>query len=585
MFVELVILLIIFWTPALIAILFNLLWDIRYWMACEFDRARFYLHVNWDFAPSHRNQLNIALKVIAFIGLAGVLVRVPLEIPLLSVLLTFILWSNDALRILEKLVNKRIPHVPITYRTLGVIFSILILMVIIPTFVGIDIFSSQGVTLDYSVSNALLGEINVGGLSIIPSLYLYLVFSAMIGLAYDLGSPIFAGLGVYLTSPFVWLTNQILMYRARKMVEASPNLLVVAVTGSYGKTTIKTLLSKILTEEFETITTPVTMTSPARISKFILENLRLQTQVLVVDLNMYRTGDGSKLGNIIRPHIVVMSGIDESHIGLFGSKESTLAAKSEILDTLRPGGTVILNVDDDLVSNVAMRNVSKEILYSHNPHPPGVDFTSNELEVDHYQIRQTTSESQTRLELKRLSSELVFTIPQAKIDDQFTHSITAAVIVAIELGIEPDQISQILGEFKGFTPELEYLEGDLDTKIITTSKADNIKLFTYAIQDLGTSEPETRILATSGLEGLSNYKLGVYSRLREEILENTDVIITYDKRLAEVLLSGEQNTCLVLVDNPDDLLYEVRARLEPGDTILIHGNIDRHVVESIRRRN
>ncbi len=582
MFIELISLLIIFWVPPTVVIVSNFIWDLKFWQSSDYQKDRFYYHLEWDFAPSHRRNYRTLIKIILFSALASVMFGIfPLELHLLAVLLIYVFWSSEMLEVLEKISQKKVPEVRVTPRNTVILALIVTILTIIPVVVGIDIFTAQGISLD-SISNFSLGFIEVGGVQIVPSVYLFLIFSSLIALSYDLGSPLFVTMGVYLTSPFGWLNKLYWAWKAEQLLERQRNLLVVAVSGSYGKTTTKNLIAHLLRNEFRTVVTPVTETNLLAVSKFVVENVKLDTQILIVDVNAYKSGDVAEIGKLLKPHLAILTGVDQNHVGLFGSLETTLMAKAEILKYLRIGGTAVMNIDDELVNQIVLESNSKEILYSFNPEPRALNSRENKLEVDHYIIKTVSDGDQTRLDLRRNNSELVFTIPNGDIGELFGHSITAAVIVATELGIQAEDINSYLQEFAAFHPEINLLAGDNESQLLVASKSDNLKQFEYLLMQLQNRPKGTRILATSGLKGLGNHRIDVYMHYRKLLLESADVIISYDSTLIN-LLKIEHPESIVHVDHPEDMLYQLRARLESGDTIAIHGDIDRHIVEKLRK--
>ena len=128
---------------------------------------------------------------------------------------------------------------------------------------------------------------------------------------------------------------------------------VVQVTGSAGKTTTKEMLAAVLGQHFNTLKTL------ANYNNFIgtpqtLFRLEQGHEAAVIETGMDHFGEIRYLGEMVRPHIAVITNIGDAHIEFLGSREGILKAKSEIFENLDADGVAILNGDDALLDTVAL---------------------------------------------------------------------------------------------------------------------------------------------------------------------------------------------------------------------------------------
>ena len=120
---------------------------------------------------------------------------------------------------------------------------------------------------------------------------------------------------------------------------------VIAVTGSVGKTTTRTIITEVLRTGFKVHSSKANNNNEIGMSRTILSAPE-DTEILVVEMGMRGAGEISALTRIARPDIAVITNVGYSHIGRLGSRENIMRAKMEIADGLTDGGILIVNGDD-----------------------------------------------------------------------------------------------------------------------------------------------------------------------------------------------------------------------------------------------
>ncbi|TVQ15580.1 MAG: UDP-N-acetylmuramoyl-tripeptide--D-alanyl-D-alanine ligase [Balneolaceae bacterium] len=167
--------------------------------------------------------------------------------------------------------------------------------------------------------------------------------------------------------PFYILLASILMHpvekfiqdgfkkRARRKIRSMPDLKVVAITGSYGKTSTKFIIKTLLEERFNVCFTPGSYNTPMGICKVINNDLNAQHQVLVLEMGARYEGNIDELCEIARPDVAIVTNVGKAHLETFGSVEAIARTKGALVRHLKPGGTAILNGDDPLVAAMAGR--------------------------------------------------------------------------------------------------------------------------------------------------------------------------------------------------------------------------------------
>ena len=120
---------------------------------------------------------------------------------------------------------------------------------------------------------------------------------------------------------------------------------IISVTGSAGKTSLKNLIKDLLQNFGKTCSSPRSFNNYLGVP-ISLSNLSLEDKYGVFEVGMSKTGEIRKLNKLIKPHIGVITNIGEAHIENFKSTKGIALAKSEIIEDIIKGGTIILNRDD-----------------------------------------------------------------------------------------------------------------------------------------------------------------------------------------------------------------------------------------------
>ena len=123
--------------------------------------------------------------------------------------------------------------------------------------------------------------------------------------------------------------------QAQTKLERMDGLIVIGITASYGKTSIKNMLAHLLAAEYHTYATPRSVNTLAGVVKDINVDLPETTQVYVVEMGARAQGDIAQIATFVRPHYAVIGTIGPAHIAYFKTMESIRNTKMEILQSDR----------------------------------------------------------------------------------------------------------------------------------------------------------------------------------------------------------------------------------------------------------
>ncbi|HEY0474229.1 MAG TPA: UDP-N-acetylmuramoyl-tripeptide--D-alanyl-D-alanine ligase [Kribbella sp.] len=141
---------------------------------------------------------------------------------------------------------------------------------------------------------------------------------------------------------------------ARLVVSQLPELVVVGLTGSQGKTSTKDLIAQLLRPYGETVAPVGSFNNELGHPLTALEADE-KTRFLVAEMGARHVGDITHLCRITPPKVGVVLNVGQSHLGEFGSQDAIAQAKGELIEAVIPGGTAVLNADDPRVAAMAGR--------------------------------------------------------------------------------------------------------------------------------------------------------------------------------------------------------------------------------------
>jgi UDP-N-acetylmuramoyl-tripeptide--D-alanyl-D-alanine ligase len=148
---------------------------------------------------------------------------------------------------------------------------------------------------------------------------------------------------------------------ARAVLDRLPELTVVGVTGSSGKTTTKDQIGQVLARLGPTVAPAGSLNNELGLPHTALR-ADAGTRFLVLEMGARGIGHISYLCGIAPPRIGVVINVGVAHIGEFGSVEAIAEGKAELVEALPPGGLAVLNADDPLVRSMAARTRAEVLL-------------------------------------------------------------------------------------------------------------------------------------------------------------------------------------------------------------------------------
>ena len=154
-----------------------------------------------------------------------------------------------------------------------------------------------------------------------------------------------------INTPIEKAINRYYYNDAKRIIESNKNLIVIGVTGSFGKTSTKNYLAGILAEKYNVLVTPGNFNTLLGVIRTIREQLRPYHQVFIVEMGAKQNNDIKEICDLVHPAIGVVTAVGEMHLETFKSIENIQDTKFELINSLPANGIGIINNDSKYINN------------------------------------------------------------------------------------------------------------------------------------------------------------------------------------------------------------------------------------------
>lgn len=156
--------------------------------------------------------------------------------------------------------------------------------------------------------------------------------------------PLATLLGWCVTFPVEKTVSQYYINDAKRILKKHSDLTVIGVTGSYGKTTTKFILERILSEHFNVVATPQSFNTPMGVVRTVRNMIKPQTQIFICEMGAKKRGDIKEICDIATPTHGIITSVGAQHLETFKTVDCVFSTKFELARAVQKnGGAVFVN--------------------------------------------------------------------------------------------------------------------------------------------------------------------------------------------------------------------------------------------------
>lgn len=153
------------------------------------------------------------------------------------------------------------------------------------------------------------------------------------------------------------------MEKAKKKRKLLKKLQVIAISGSYGKSSTKEVIADVLSIKYSVVKTSLSNNTPLAIAKTLLNRVNSQTDFFVVELGAYKRGEIKELAEMVQPTIGVTTAVSDQHLALYGNMQDVVESELELIKTLPKKSIVLLNGNSNGIRLLFERVKNKQIVW------------------------------------------------------------------------------------------------------------------------------------------------------------------------------------------------------------------------------
>jgi len=377
--------------------------------------------------------------------------------------------------------------------------------------------------------------------------------------------PLIISLAVFLFAFPTEVYTDIYIQKAKRKRKNLKRLTVIAVSGSYGKSSTKEVIAHILSKRFAVTKTNLSNNTPLALAKTLLHKVDSTTDIFVAELGAYKKGEIAALSEIVKPTIGVTTAVSDQHLALYGDMYDVIASEMELINHLPKKATTLLNADSIGVVELFKKIKNKTVFWYTTKKK--VSHSGNTFFA--YDITPST----TGVDWKCRYKDIVLSFRSPLLGIHTVSNILPAVALGLQFGLSLLDIKHGVKSLRALPKTMERVELDLSGSV--------------CIDDSFNASPESVQAAISYMNLFMKRKILVMSPLIElgrmgkqrhieigQQMANLDVVFLTNKNFYNDIRTGikSKNGKTQLISGSYSFLAKKLKELaHKGDVVVFEG--------------
>jgi UDP-N-acetylmuramoyl-tripeptide--D-alanyl-D-alanine ligase len=340
---------------------------------------------------------------------------------------------------------------------------------------------------------------------------------------------------------------------------------IVGITGSYGKSSTKSMVAHILKFKAPTLAASGSINTYMGVTRHIRENLVPGHQFMVVEMGAYSTGSIRRLCELAPPSAALITAVGDMHLERFGSTEAIVRAKGELAEALPDNGLLIVNADSPGALRIARSTPRRRVLLYG-------EVSTEDLDTRLTQVAFAKGGTSFVLETRTGPVECFTPL----LGRPIIMNLAGAFTLAEAIGIDRTIILAALRTLKPVSNRLEVIE---EAGITWIRDAYNSNQFGFrAALEVARALPATRrFLVTPGVIELAAEQFDVNRALSREAASTCDTTVVVAGINRDAFVAGHRDAgregALVRVATRTEAFAWLKATLQSGDLVILENDL------------
>ena len=351
---------------------------------------------------------------------------------------------------------------------------------------------------------------------------------------------------------------------AKRIIDSHKGLIIIGVTGSFGKTSTKNYLASVLAEKYNVLVTPGNFNTLLGVIRTIREQLRPYHQVFIVEMGAKQNNDIKEICDLVHPTIGIVTAVGEMHLETFKTVENIQETKFELINSLPAGGLGVINYDSEYIKSYkGIKSPCKIIRYAVEGEG---DYKANDVVYGAGGVSFTLGNGEHYCSRLLGVGNLL--------------NILASIAVADHLGVPANKQRNAIAR-------LQPVEHRLSMKVANgitvlddayNSNPTGAKMSLGVLKEFAVGEGNKRIVITPGFVEMGTRQAEANKELGRTIAVSCDYAIIVNAVNREAIKSGIEEGGLpaekyFLADSLNHAHQQLAKILRPGDVVLYENDL------------
>jgi UDP-N-acetylmuramoyl-tripeptide--D-alanyl-D-alanine ligase len=332
---------------------------------------------------------------------------------------------------------------------------------------------------------------------------------------------------------------------------------LIGITGSAGKTTTKEAIAHLLSTRYRVLKSEGNFNNHFGLPLMLLK-LEPEHDVAVIEMGMSHLGEIRALAAIAQPEMGVVTCVAPVHLEFFDSLAGIAHAKYELVEALPPGGTAVLNADDEYVSQFGRDFRGKVVTFGISP---GADVRAEKFE--------SLGTAGSRFEL--IAGGCRETVTSPLVGKHNVYNMLAAVAVALERGLSPSEAGAALGSLSASDKRGQVIQVG-DTTVINDCYNSNPKALDAMVDSLATMPAGRRIVVAGEMLELGLAAEELHRRCGQHVADRgIDVLIGVRGQARQMVEAARKRGMATaeFMESPEQAGEWLAREARKGDVVLL----------------